>query len=344
MEKSKDISLCINEVLMAGASCLLAFSHGLDSTALFHLLRERGILCDLALVNYGVRPEAKKEETAARELASRYGCRIFVAYAPAWESGFECHARKFRYRFFEELIDRHGYEILLTAHQLTDRLEWLLMRLGRGAGSAELAGMVPVSVRNTPGGKRYRLVRPLLETPREQLRIYLERRAFRYFEDTSNIDGSNERAELRAFSTVFSAKYASGLSRSFDYLDRDRNLICQGWEMVYAHKALRVIRLKETASASRAADEVLKDLGYLLSRAEREQIDESKPLVAGRRWAVERREAFLYIAPYRSVPIPKSFRERCRIGKIPPKIRPYLCEESIDPEGIVSSFASEREE
>ncbi|HHH19151.1 MAG TPA: tRNA lysidine(34) synthetase TilS, partial [Campylobacterales bacterium] len=41
---------------------LLAFSGGVDSTALFFLLFENRIAFDIALVNYTMRPESDQEE------------------------------------------------------------------------------------------------------------------------------------------------------------------------------------------------------------------------------------------------------------------------------------------
>jgi len=332
MQNAKEYSPSVRMELIGDTVPLLAFSHGLDSTALFHLLREEGVMADLALVNYGVRPESEKEMMAARELARNYGVRIFVAHAPRWESGFECRARAFRYAFFEKLIERHGYETLLTAHQLNDRMEWMLMRLGRGAGAVELAGMRAEEWRRTSGGVGYRLVRPLLELPRDSLREYLEKRGERYFLDASNHNASNERGRLRDFCDLFVRQYASGVMRSFDYLEMDRERIRRDWELRERRGDLRILLLRDSAAASRAADSVLKESGYLLSAAERGRIDAGESLVAGRYWAVERSGMRLYIAPYRQgLRLPRRYREACRRAKIPPKIRPYCYEQGLDP-------------
>ncbi|WP_456393736.1 tRNA lysidine(34) synthetase TilS [Nitratifractor sp.] len=316
---------------------LLAFSHGLDSTALFHLMREGGSAPDLAMVHYGRRPEADGELAAARELADRYGVRIFVAHAPKWISDFEAQARRFRYRFFEDLIDEHGYQTLLTAHQLEDRFEWMMMRLARGAGAVELAGMEAASLRRTSRGREYRLLRPLLEYSRSQLRAYLDSRGYRYFLDASNDDGSNERSRLRQELGGFARKYREGILRSFHYLEADRECLRRGWSLILRRDELRVYRYGAACDAVRAADEGLKELGYLLSGDERHRIERGESLVAGRRWAVERGEGLLYLAPYRrGVVMPRRYRERCRHSRIPAKIRPYCYEEGIEPESLSS--------
>ncbi len=315
--------------------CLLAFSYGLDSTALYHLLRESGIDFDIALVNYGVRAEADEEERAARELAARDGRRIFVAKAPRWESGFEAQARKFRYDFFESLIEEHGYENLLTAHQLNDRMEWMMMRLIRGAGTAELAGMEAVSERQTPDGKSYRLIRPLLETPRHELEAYLRERELPWFHDGSNESDAFERNRLRPLLEPLVRQYTPGLVRSFRYLEHDRELHSEYYEMIYAEGELRIYRIHDRRIVPLAASMALKELGYLLSGAEREMLKGKSSIVAGRKWAIELSGEYLYIAPYvANIPMPRSFKEQCRIRQIPPKIRPWLYREGIDPQNL----------
>jgi tRNA(Ile)-lysidine synthase len=314
----------------------LAFSHGVDSTALFHLLSEAEIPFDIALVNYGVRPEAVEEERAARELAARYGKRIHVAHAPHWSSDFEAQARRFRYAFFERFIETEGYNALLTAHQLEDRMEWLLIQLGRGAGAVELAGMDRWERRQTTGGREYHLCRPLLECSRRELLAYLEARGVRYFVDASNTAGTNERSRLRPFVSTFIEEHAEGVARSFRYLERDRERLEADWEPVLAREALRVLRLRAPHAASRAAAQALKGLGYLLTGAERKRLDRGESLVAGRCWAIESRGRFLFIAPYLpKLVMPREYRERCRRIGIPPKIRPYCYQQGIIPEGLL---------
>ncbi len=318
---------------------LLAFSHGLDSTALFQLLLENGIPFDIALVNYGLRAQADEEEVAARELAQRHGLRAHIVRAPKWKANFEAEARRFRYAFFEALIDEHGYENLLTAHQLGDRLEWMLMRLIRGAGAVELAGMEPVSQRITKKGITYRLMRPLLGTSRAELREWLEDRGLRWFEDTGNEDPSIERNRIREeFAAPLMERYREGIGRSFGYLEEDRQRLLEDFELVHAEKELRVLRVKHPNAWGRAADRTLKELGYLLTAKEREVVGEKNSVVVGRRWAVERSGDLLFIVPYlEGITLPKAFRERCRRAGIPPKVRRYLYAEGIGCEELVTS-------
>ena len=159
-------------LLRAGKN-LLAFSAGIDSTALFFLLLREKIPFDIAHVNYHTRAQSSDEADYARTLAERYGKRCFVHDAAPIGSNFEAEARRVRYTFFESLIAEHGYDTLLTAHQLDDRLEWLFMQLCKGAGLPELLGMEATAKRGS-----YTLVRPLLGAGKPELRAPIRRSVF----------------------------------------------------------------------------------------------------------------------------------------------------------------------
>ena len=304
---------------------LLAFSAGIDSSALFFLLIENSIPFDMALVNYGTRANSDKEEAHALALAKQYDLTCHTIKAPRFTTQFETNARVFRYDFFEELIRKYGYDTLLTAHQLNDQLEWLLMRLSKGAGLSELIGLETVSQR-----EGYRLVRPLLAYSKEELLSYLQTNDHPYFVDESNTDEQHERNRFRKqFSDPLMAKYKEGIRRSFGYLKEDKADLESAFERIFSQKKLRVLRLHTLNAKAKAADLTLKELGYLLSAAQRREISKAQSLVIGGIWVVEQQGDLLYIAPYTTTAMPKDFKEQCRHLKIPLKIRPYLFAEGI---------------
>jgi len=91
---------------------LLAFSAGVDSSALFFLLVENNISFDIALVNYGTRENSDIEETHAKTLAKKYKLTCHSIKAPQFDTHFEKNARDFRYTFFETLIQEHKYDTI----------------------------------------------------------------------------------------------------------------------------------------------------------------------------------------------------------------------------------------
>ena len=57
---------------------LLAFSAGVDSSALFFLLLKQNISFDIVIINYNVRVQSKDEVNYAKELALKYNKQIFI--------------------------------------------------------------------------------------------------------------------------------------------------------------------------------------------------------------------------------------------------------------------------
>ena len=54
---------------------LLAFSAGVDSTALFFILLQNNINFDIAIVNYNIRKQSKEEVEYAQELAHKHNLK-----------------------------------------------------------------------------------------------------------------------------------------------------------------------------------------------------------------------------------------------------------------------------
>ena len=304
---------------------LLAFSAGIDSSALFFLLLEKNIKFDIAIVDYNMRAQSKQEVAHAKALAKKHKLFCHTIQAPKFESHFEQHARDFRYEFFDSLVTIEGYDNILTAHQLNDQLEWLLMRLSKGAGVSQLLGLDTLSKR-----KNYTLIRPLLEYSKEELLHYLTSNELPYFIDESNSDSKYERNKFRnKFSDALISEYGEGIKRSFTYLKKDKEQLENNFKTILSKKKLRIIELTSITSKVKATDLTLKELGYLLSASQRKEIERENSLVIGGEWAIELKDNLLYICPYIIIDMPKKFKEAYRIAKIPNKIRPYIFKEDI---------------
>ncbi|RLA77082.1 MAG: tRNA lysidine(34) synthetase TilS [Epsilonproteobacteria bacterium] len=321
---------------------LLAYSAGIDSSALFFMLIEAEISFDIALVNYGTRAQSDVEEKHAIALGKKYNLKAYTIKAPLWKRHFEANARTFRYNFFERLICEHNYDTLITAHQLNDQLEWFLMRLTKGAGVSELIGLEPLTARNTTDGKPYILVRPLLKQSKAELLHYLERNNYTYFVDESNQDKRFERNQFRQeFSDPLLAKYHDGIKRSFSYLHDDKERLLSGIECIFIQDELRVLSLKSPKLRAKAADLTLKELGYLLSSNQRKEIEQKDSIVIGGKWAVVYQDHRLYIAPFLTISMPKKFKELSRVSNLPIKIRPYCYAKGMAPVKVTATYGSE---
>nr|WP_321267914.1 tRNA lysidine(34) synthetase TilS [uncultured Sulfurimonas sp.] len=303
---------------------LLAFSGGADSTALFFLLIKQNIKFDIAIVNYNQRAQSIKEVQYAKELASRYNLKCHTLEAKIIDKNFEAQAREIRYNFFEELISKYHYNNLLTAHHLGDRFEWMLMQFCKGAGCAEIAGMQKVQHRDT-----YTLVRPLLHLDKQELYDYLNKKSIKYFEDETNKNEEIKRNSFRHnYSTPLLEKYLSGIKKSFEYIDDDREALIPEVYIKNIGELSYFKSLKTQRANIFIIDKILKSKIYMLSANERELLKYNDFLVVGRKFLVSKNREFIFISPYlkddSNINMPREFKEECRILKIEPKLRPYL--------------------
>jgi len=257
-------------------------------------------------------------------LAKKYGMKCHSIQAPKFDSNFEKQARDFRYDYFKELCQKYKYQNLITAHQLNDQLEWMFMRLTKGAGVCEMVSFEPISYKDD-----MRIIKPLLGYSKDELLAYLQKHNHRYFVDESNFDEKYERNYFRKhFSDELIYRFKDGIKRSFEYLHKDKEALLN-YEILYQEKELYIIKAPLLHTLGMATDKILKQNGYLLSSSQREEIATQKSIVIGGLWAVEIVEDIAYISPYANTPMPKKFKEECRVAKIPSKIRAYCYQEDI---------------
>jgi tRNA(Ile)-lysidine synthase len=184
----------------SGGRVLVALSGGPDSVALVHLLWEIErsgalVVAGLAHFNHCLRgDEADEDERFCRRLAESCSLPIEVgredvrALAARERRSIEDAARSARYAFLEDAASRLGADVIATGHSRDDQAETFLLRLMRGAGPRGLAGIFP---------RAGRVVRPLLEIRRADLRKYAEERQLAFREDATNRDVSIPRNRIR---------------------------------------------------------------------------------------------------------------------------------------------------
>lgn len=305
---------------------LLAFSGGVDSSALFFILKEHDITFDMISVNYQTRDESDKEENYAKELAKKYKKKIYIKKVTIPKNNFEYNARCIRYDFFDKTIKDIGYNNLITAHQLDDKLEWFLMQLTKGAGLVELLGFEEIEKR-----ENYTLIRPLIEYSKDELIEFLQINKLNYFIDKSNFDLKYKRNYFRkSFSSPLIKNHKNGIINSFRYLKADKDKIFNQKEIKKIEDLYIIERSFDDILEIRIIDNILKHCGYLLSKAQRDEIIQKKDVVISDRFAIVLDKNSIYISPYIKTKMDKKFKEKCRIKKIPPKIRGYLYKKNID--------------
>lgn len=182
--------------LPAGAPLGLALSGGADSVALL-LLTPPPVAA--VHVHHGIRgAEADRDAEFCRALCARRNIPFTVRYADvparAGETGesMETAARAERYRLLAEFAAENGMAGVLTAHHADDQLETLLQHLLRGSG---LRGMCGIPAVRREG--ELLLIRPMLETPKEEILAYLAARGETFVTDSTNAERGCTRNRLR---------------------------------------------------------------------------------------------------------------------------------------------------
>lgn len=187
-------------MFLPGQRIGVAVSGGADSVALLYALLELGSHCDLRLsvlhVNHKLRGEESEADAVfVRQLAGRLGLpfRCHEVDVPgiirATGGNLEQTARRARREFFLGLIAAGELDRVALGHTRSDQAETVLFRILRGAGTAGLAGILPVSKEG--------FVRPLIDVSRAEVLEYLEHRGLSWREDSSNQDRRFARNRIR---------------------------------------------------------------------------------------------------------------------------------------------------
>ena len=186
-------------LMRRGDRVLVALSGGPDSVALLRVLRELESAGELSVagiahLNHGLRDAANDDEQFCRalaaelELAFRSDLVDVRARAERLGTSLEDAGRRARYELFDRVATELGADVIATGHTRDDQAETFLLRLLRGAGPRGLAGIHP---------RAGRVVRPLLDVGRDELREYLAALGQPFRDDESNRDLSIPRNRIR---------------------------------------------------------------------------------------------------------------------------------------------------
>jgi tRNA(Ile)-lysidine synthase len=183
-----------------GARVLVAVSGGSDSVALLHILQvleQQGelVVAGIGHFNHQLRgADADADEQFCRDAAAAERVPIVVGRADvadlATRSGrsIEDMARSARYQFLADASEQLRADAIAVGHSLDDQAETFLLRLIRGAGARGLAGIRP---------RADKVVRPLLEISRADLRTYAAQHRLAFREDATNADVGIPRNRVR---------------------------------------------------------------------------------------------------------------------------------------------------
>jgi tRNA(Ile)-lysidine synthase len=203
----------------------IAFSGGLDSTVLLHLLANSESIPPLSAVHvhHGLQAAADAWPSHCQSICDHLGVPLRVMRVQVQPgASLEGAAREARYQAFTQVMGAGA--VMLTAQHREDQAETLLFRLLRGAGVRGLTAM-PVH-RPLAGGH---LVRPLLHVYRGELEAYAMAHQLQWIADPSNTDTQFSRNYLRhrVFPRLTERwpQAVSRLARSAEHLNEAQGLL-----------------------------------------------------------------------------------------------------------------------
>jgi tRNA(Ile)-lysidine synthase len=185
-----------NFPFLKGKKLLIAISGGVDSvvlTQLFVSLNE--VEVSLAHCNFKLRDAASdQDESFVKELGNELQIQTFTksfntnAYASEQKVSTQVAARELRYKWFNELLSKYGFDYIATAHHADDNLETFLINLTRGSGLDGLTG-IPTINKN--------VIRPILDFSRVEIEDFAKDKHLKWREDESNASTKYVRNKIR---------------------------------------------------------------------------------------------------------------------------------------------------
>lgn len=175
---------------------LIGLSGGADSVALLHMLAGRAdvLRIEAIHINHGIRgKESDEDEEYVRSLCSLKQIKLHVCHPDLNGCKDENSARKARLSCFRECLEKTGADFLILAHQQDDLAETFIIRLLRGAGPSGLECIVPDTMIDG-----IRIIRPMLNISRQEIRNALKSDGIPWREDSSNKDQKYLRNAVRS--------------------------------------------------------------------------------------------------------------------------------------------------
>ena len=186
-----EIKLGNNDTIVVGCS------GGPDSMALMYILMDIRKKIDIKIicahVNHNVRIESKEEEKFLQEYCDANDIAFEAMTIEKYgDDNFHNQARKIRYQFFDEIIEKYNAKYLMTAHHGDDLMETILMRIVRGSTLKGYAGFEKKVEKDN-----YTLVRPLIFVTKQELEDFDKEKNIPYVIDKSNFKGKYTRNRYR---------------------------------------------------------------------------------------------------------------------------------------------------
>ena len=174
---------------------LLACSGGIDSMVLADLLLVNKNKFGIAHINHQTRgQESDQDQLFVETFCTKNKIECHSISKPISDmaieakENFHAYARSFRYKYFYEILEKHSYTYISTAHHSSDSIETFFINLIRGAG---LDGLTGIPLNNQ------KVIRPLMFSTKDEITAYAQKSKVAHREDASNSSNKYRRNHIR---------------------------------------------------------------------------------------------------------------------------------------------------
>lgn len=167
---------------------VVAVSGGVDSMVLLDVLTHTpGVDLVVAHFDHGIREDSGKDRELVARTANAHGLLFEYEEADLGRDASEAYARTARYAFLRKVKEQYKARAIITAHHQDDWIETAVINMNRGTGRKGLSSL----------SSDKSLVRPLLDTPKNEIVAYATAHSLVWREDSTNQDDRFMRNYIR---------------------------------------------------------------------------------------------------------------------------------------------------
>jgi len=182
-------------MLNSKSTYIVAVSGGVDSVVLLHKMLSHKSPDNpnapkfiVAHFDHGIRDDSTLDAEFVRLLAEKHDLEFELGNGKLGPGASEAAARDARYEFLRTVAKKHDASMIVTAHHQDDVLETMIINMVRGTGPR---GLGPMS-------SSIDILRPLLNSTKQELIQYANDNELEWREDPSNSDEKYLRNYIRA--------------------------------------------------------------------------------------------------------------------------------------------------
>jgi len=337
-------------LISPGDNLLIAFSTGVDSSVLLHLVLKFKKYLNIkeiavAYFNHSIRKQSDEEELFVKELSKKLGIKAFtkkkdlLSYAKENKLSIEEAGRNLRYKFFTEILHKKGFNKLATAHHLSDLAETMVLWFIQGSKNG-LKGFKP---------KEGNIIRPMVYITKDEIYEYAYKNKIRFFEDITNKDETILRNKVRRSIIPLLKEINPSLENSLFNLSSFLNIderffdnLIKEYESLYKSKFLNLKKLSDLDKAIiyRIIDKWLLE-NYSIKISYKQLFEVLKLLEKNKNWQIELKKGFILKKEYDFLYIESNYNKPISYEyKLYPNSEIYIKEANLIITSTIENFSN----